>query len=178
MKKLFLAAALLLAPTLAHAWPWSMDMANQLSVKPQESVDPNKPGMEPFPSRSVPVAGTTSLAKDQEAALKLVNPIPADEKSVALGGKLFAIYCVPCHGKSGTGDGLVGAKLLLRPFDLTSDDLKAKPDGHIWGMMTFGGAVMPIYANDLTVTERWHVINYVRKGLKPASAAQAMSPAK
>jgi len=178
MKRLSLAIALLLAPALAQAWPWSMDMANQISVKPQESVDPANPGMAPFPKRSVPVAGTTVFVKDQDAAEKLVNPIPADEKSVAKGAQLFAIYCVPCHGKSGTGDGYVGAKLILRPFDLTSERLQGLPDGHIFGMMTFGGGVMPIYANDLSPTERWHVVNYVRKGLKQASAAQATSSAK
>lgn len=178
MNRLSLAIALLLAPALAQAWPWSMDMANQISVKPQESVDPNNPGMNPFPARSVPVPGTTVVVKDMEAATKMTNPIPADEKSVAKGAQLFAIYCVPCHGKSGTGDGYVGAKLILRPFDLTSEALAQKPDGHIFGMMTLGGGVMPVYANDLTPTERWHVVNYVRKGLKQAAAAQATSSAK
>ena len=178
MNRLSLAIALLLTPALAQAWPWSMDMANGISVKPQESVNEANPGMNPFPKRSVPVAGTTVYVKDQDAAVKLANPIPADEKSVAKGAQLFAIYCVPCHGKSGTGDGYVGAKLILRPFDLTSERLQGLPDGHIFGMMTFGGAIMPVYANDLTPTERWHVVNYVRKGLKPAPAAQATSSAK
>lgn len=178
MNRLTLAVALLMVPALAQAWPWSMDMANQISVKPQESVDPTNPGMQAFPKRSVPVAGTTVLVKDQEAAVKMVNPIAADDKSVAKGAKLFEIYCVPCHGKSGTGDGFVGAKLILRPFDLTSERLQGLPDGHIFGMMTFGGAIMPPYANDLSATERWHVVNYVRKGLKQAPAAQAMAPAK
>lgn len=177
MKKLSLAVILLLAPTLAHAWPWSRDMGNQLSIKPQESVDTSKPGMMVMPKRSVPVAGTTVFVKDQDAAVKMANPIPADEKSVAKGAKLFEIYCVPCHGKSGTGDGNVGAKLVLRPFDLTSERLSGLPDGHIWGMMTFGGAIMPVYANDLSATERWHVVNYVRKGLKNAPAAQATTSA-
>lgn len=178
MKKLTLAIALLLTPALAQAWPWSNDMANQLGSKPQESVDAGNPGMRPFPKRSVPVPGTTVAAKDMEVALKMSNPVPADEKSVAAGARLFAIYCVACHGQSGTGDGLVGAKLLLRPFDLTADTLAEKPDGHIWGYMTFGGAIMPPYANDLSATERWHVVNYVRKGLKKAATAQAASPAK
>jgi hypothetical protein len=44
-------------------------------------------------------------------------------------------------------------------------------------MMTFGGAIMPVYANDLSATERWHVVNYVRKGLKSAAAVQATSSA-
>ncbi len=167
MKKLFLAITLLMSSTMAQAWPWSDDMANQVSTKPQESVNSSNPGMWPFPKRSVPVpaTATVSLVKDLDAAQKLTNPITADAKSVALGGKLFKIYCATCHGESGKGDGLVGAKLLLQPYDLTAEQTKGRADGFIWGYMTFGGAIMPSYANDLSPTERWHVVNYVRKGL-------------
>jgi mono/diheme cytochrome c family protein len=178
MKKLTIAIALLLAPALAQAWPWSQDMANQISSKPQKSVNPANPEMKAFPKHSVPVPGTTFAVKDMEAASKLANPVAADEKSVAKGGQLFNIYCVPCHGKSGTGDGYVGSKLLLKPFDLTSESLAGKSDGYIFGMMTFGGAIMPPYAYDMKATERWHVVNYVRKGLKQAQSAQAAAPAK
>lgn len=170
MKKLSLAIVLLLVPAMAQAWPWSQDMANQVSTKPQESADPANPGMVPFPKRSVPVPGTTTIVKDAAAADKLKNPIPADEKSVATGGKLFEIYCVPCHGKAGQGDGLVGAKLALKPYDLSADMTKARSDGFIWGYLTFGGAVMPTYGNDLSPTERWHVVNYVRKVVQQAQA--------
>ena len=166
MKKLSLTIALLMSSTLAQAFPWSQDMANQISAKPQESVDTNNPGMKPFPKRSVPVPGTAPRVKDMDAAQKLPNPIAPDAKSVALGGKLFKIYCTPCHGDSGKGDGLVGAKLLLKPYDLTAEQTTGRTDGFIWGYMTFGGAIMPSYANDLSPDERWHVVNYVRKGLQ------------
>jgi S-disulfanyl-L-cysteine oxidoreductase SoxD len=184
MKKLSLAIALSLAPTMAHAWPWSHDMANQVSIKPQESVDPANPGMNPFPKRSIPVAGTTTVIKDQEAANKMINPIPADEQSVAKGSRLFAIYCTPCHGQSGTGDGLVGEKLIMKPFNLTSSndmhkwDTKDYPDGYIFGYMSLGGAVMPSYANDLSVTERWSVVNYIRTVLQKNPAAVAVTQTK
>lgn len=185
MKKLSLALALLLTPMFAHAWPWSMDMANQISIKPGESVDPANPGMHPFPEHSVPVPGTATSSievMDPDAAFKLANPIPANSKSVDMGGRLFAIYCVPCHGKSGTGDGLVGAKLILKPWNLTSSNdmhpwnTKDYPDGYIFAMMTFGGAVMPPYAIDLSPTERWHVVNYIRTVLQkraPVAASAA-----
>lgn len=183
MKKLSL-VVLLLTPMFAYAWPWSMDMANQISVKPEESVDQANPGMNPFPKRSVPVAGTATSSievKDREAAFKLINPVPANKKSVDMGGHLFGIYCVPCHGKSGTGDGLVGAKLILKPWNLTSSsemhpwDTKDYPDGYIFGMMTFGGAVMPVYAIDLSPTERWHVVNYIRTVLQKKSGAGSVA---
>ena len=177
MKKLSLAIALLLAPAMAQAWPWSQDMANQISSKPQEGVDSANPAMKPFPKRSVPVAGTTVQVSDMEAARKLANPVVADAQSVANGAKLFKIYCAPCHGESGTGDGLVGAKLIMKPWNLTSSNEmhswnpKEYPDGYLWGYVTFGGAVMPTYANDLTATERWHVVNYIRKVLQNGQAA-------
>lgn len=172
MNKLTLAAVLLIAPSLAQAWPWDRDMMNQISIKPQESVDGAESGMKVFPKRSVPVPGTTVYVKDQDAALKMANPVHRDAKSVDKGGRLFAIYCTPCHGKSGTGDGYVGAKLILKPYNLTSSNDqhswtdKAYPDGYIFGMMTFGGAVMPSYANDLSADERWNVVNYVRTVLQ------------
>lgn len=175
--KFFVIIALLLTPSLVQAWPWSQDMANQVGIKPQESVDPVNPGMKAFPKRSVPVAGTTVMVKDQESARKMANPVPADSQSVATGGRLFAIYCTPCHGQSGTGDGLVGAKLLMKPWDLTSGNQmhswnpREYPDGHIFGYMTLGGAVMPSYANDLSASERWHVVNYIRKVLQKGQAA-------
>src|SRR5450759_4255183 len=88
-----LVIALLLTPMFAHAWPWSMDMANQISIKPQESVDPTNPGMNPFPKRSVPVPGTATSSievKDRDAAFKLVNPVPADAK--------WSIWVAVCLG--------------------------------------------------------------------------------
>lgn len=183
MKKLSIAIALILAPSFAHAWPWSQDMANQVSIKPQESADPANPGMTPFPKRSLPVAGTTVIVKDADAARKMANPVAADDASVAKGAHLFKIYCTPCHGASGTGDGLVGQKLVMQPWNLTNTnemhswDPKEYPDGYIFGYMSLGGAVMPGYANDLSANERWHVVNYVRKVLQKNPAPQAAAQA-
>jgi mono/diheme cytochrome c family protein len=179
MKKLSLFIAMLLLPAVAQAWPWSQDMANQISTKPQESADPANPGMTPFPKRSVPVPGTANLVADQAAAEKLKNPVAADAKSVETGRQLFQIYCVPCHGKEGHGDGYVGAKLALQPYNLSAQQTRERSDGFIFGYMTFGGAVMPIYANDLSPAERWHVVNYVRKVIQSTKpAADKMSAAK
>jgi mono/diheme cytochrome c family protein len=184
MKKLSLAITLLLAPCFAQAWPWSQDMANQISVKPQESIDSANPGMKAFPKRSQPVAGTTVVVKDIDAAKAMQNPVAADEASVAKGGRLFNIYCTPCHGKSGTGDGLVGEKLIMKPWNLTSSselhawNTKDYPDGYIYGYITLGGAVMPAYANDLSSTERWHVVNYVRKVLQKGQGGLAAAQSK
>ncbi len=163
-------AGLVLLPGVAGAWPWSMDMANQISIKPQHG----DLSVRPFPQRSVPMAGTKLVphVHDRDAAMKLTNPNPATPASVKYGRKLFQIYCVPCHGKSGTGDGLVGAKFLIRPFDLTADrEQKELGEGYIFGTVSFGGALMPSYGNDMSPSEVWDVVNYVRHGLIPDGAA-------
>ena len=183
MKKLSFIIALLLAPTIGHAFPWDNDMANQVSTKPQEAVGASG-SMKSFPTRSVPVAGTTTYIKDQQAANNMTNPTPADGKSVARGGRLYEIYCMPCHGKSGTGDGLVGEKLLMKPWNLTNTndmhkwDVKEYGDGYIFGYMSLGGAVMPSYANDLTASERWDVVNYIRVELQKTPAAATVAQTK
>ncbi len=161
-----------LFPVPSHAWLLWTEMVNQISIKPQAAPIP-------FPKRSVPVPGTATLyVPDRDAAEKLSNPVPATAASVAKGKQLYSIYCTPCHGTSGTGNGLVGEKLSARPFDLTSDVVQTLPDGVIFGFLTFGGQVMPKFANDLSPVERWHVLNYLRHGLKPAVSAQAASPDK
>lgn len=168
--------SLTLAPLLAGAWPWSRDMANQISVKPQHGPD----SVRPFPARSVPMAGTKTLihVHDRDGAMALVNPNPATEESIAHGRKFFQIFCTPCHGKSGVGDGLVGAKFLIRPFDLTAEnEQKTVPEGYIFGTVMFGGAFMPSYGNDLSPSEIWDLVNYVRHGLV-ADGAKANSIAR
>lgn len=175
MKARRLLVLLALMPSLALAWPWSRDMADQISIKPEEGPD----AIRLFPQRSVPMAGTltTPYAHDHDAAMKLKNPVPATASSVAYGHKMFNTYCVPCHGESGTGDGLVGAKLIVRPFDLTAARVQKEfPEAYIFAHVTFGGPLMPSYGNDMTPKERWDVVNYVRHGLV-AGAAMASADA-
>lgn len=159
-----LAAALgigaLALPGTSFAWPWSRDMGHYIAIKPQQHPMA-------FPTQSVPVPSTPTVEmQDRDEATALKDPIPRTAESAEKGHQLFLIYCQPCHGTSGTGNGTVGEKLLVRPFDLTSKAAYDIPDGFIFGYLTYGGAIMPVYGNDLTPTERWHVINYLRRVLE------------
>jgi mono/diheme cytochrome c family protein len=168
---------LALLPAVAGAWPWSRDMANQISIKPQHGPD----SIRPFPQRSVPMAGTKTLlhVHDRDGAMTLANPVAASAESIGHGRKFFQIFCTPCHGKSGTGDGPVGEKFLIRPFDLTADnEQKVLSEGYIYGTVSFGGALMPSYGNDLSPNEIWDVVNYVRHGLIADGLAVATTAGK
>lgn len=178
MKKVCVILVILAMPSVALAWPWSQDMMNQPSIKPQEGA------MKPFPKRSVPVMGIPTKVANRDEAKNLVNPVMATAESIKKGRTLFRIYCSACHGLAGKADSPVSQK--IGAIDLTDDYVqKSLTEGWLWGTITFGSYVMPAYgvpneqggSNDLTVEERWHVVNYVKTGMvveaKEADAAAA-----
>jgi mono/diheme cytochrome c family protein len=117
-----------------------------------------------MPIGALPRAGgALSYTKEErEAAAARPNPVPATPESVRTGGALYAVYCTPCHGDGGRGDGLVTTKFVPPP-DLSNPDLqKGRSDGYWESYLSAGGAVMPSYAEALGAEERWHIVNYVR----------------
>jgi mono/diheme cytochrome c family protein len=135
---------------------WLNDMTQSPRIVPGERAFPMPPG-------SVPRGGELLLPKEQrEAAAARKNPIAATPASVARGGELYAVYCTPCHGGGGKGDGIVAVKFVPPP-DLTNADLqRGRTDGYWQSYVSVGGAVMPSYAEALTADERWHVVNFLR----------------
>jgi mono/diheme cytochrome c family protein len=100
--------------------------------------------------------------EEREAASARRNPVAATPESVKRGADLYAIYCTPCHGPGGKGDGLVAVKF-VPSADLTNPGLqKGRTDGYWQSYLSVGGAVMPSYGEALTPEERWHVVNFLR----------------
>jgi mono/diheme cytochrome c family protein len=117
-----------------------------------------------MPAGSLPrVGGELVYAKEErEAAAARRNPVPAGPESVRKGEGLWVIYCTPCHGASGKGDGLVTTKF-VPSVDLTNPDLhKSRSDGYWQHQLSVGGPLMPAYAEALSPEERWDLVNYVR----------------
>lgn len=166
----------MLVPGAAYAWPWSQDMMNQPSFKPQEPVQyDRKLQMVPFPSRSVPVTGIPTKIHNRDEAKALSNPIPPTEASINRGRAFFRIYCSACHGLTGGANSPITP--LIGAINLREDYVqKELTEGWIYGTITFGSAIMPAYGdptgredgrgtNDLAIDERWDVVNYVKHGL-------------
>jgi mono/diheme cytochrome c family protein len=148
-------AAGVLGLNIVYRWTHNMFVSQR--VMPGEMVFT-------MPGGSVARTGSElAYAKEaREAAAARTNPVPASAESVAKGSALFVIYCTPCHGPSGKGDGLVAAKFVPPP-DLTNPDLhKTRTDGFWQSYLSAGGAIMPSYAEALSPEERWHLVNYVR----------------
>ncbi len=118
----------------------------------------------PVPARSIPVDGPVSIPNMGAP----VNPVAADEVSLERGANLYTINCVMCHGVTGEGNGQVAALLANKPANLTLDLTQNKSDGALFLTLTNGvtGRMPPLVEN-LTVRDRWDVVNYIRT-LKPA----------
>ncbi len=114
----------------------------------------------PVPAQSIPIEGPAYIPN--QGAPK--NPVPADAVSLARGQELFNINCTACHGKDGKGDGPVAAFLQnKKPIDLTGPIGISLSDGAIFMTITNGTpGGMPALNENLTVRERWDVVNYVR----------------
>ncbi len=135
-------------------WRVRRDMVNQPSFRPQE---------DPRPLAEGAVSGNyeAPLAKDTVEKI-LLNPVPASAQSIARGGKLFDIYCTPCHGPAGRGNGPVAAKM-AKAADLTQEKYRKAADGFFYYTIRYGTEIMPPQAENLAPAERWDVVNYIRK---------------
>jgi mono/diheme cytochrome c family protein len=114
----------------------------------------------PVPARSIPIEGAVAIPGMGAPE----NPMPGDEASIIRGRELFAIHCQMCHGETGQGTGPIAAFLIrYKPANLTSDVAQSKSDGSIFLTISNGleGRMPPLNEN-LTVSERWDVVNYVR----------------
>jgi mono/diheme cytochrome c family protein len=132
---------------------WLSFMEVQPSYQPMEQPLP-------VPPLSIPIEGPAYISNLGPPK----NPVEADQTSIARGAELFNIHCTACHGADGKGAGPVAPFLQnKKPVDLTGPIASAVSDGGIFMTIsngTLGG--MPALNENLTVRERWDVVNFVR----------------
>jgi mono/diheme cytochrome c family protein len=109
------------------------------------------------PALAVPVQGP-ALIDGQPAT----TPVPSSPASIQRGQKLFSITCQVCHGQTGNGLSPVAAFFPAKPADLTGPAVQGMTDAQIYVVISQGFNVMPSMAEDLSPSERWDVINYIR----------------
>ena len=169
--KIARALALLGAVTSLGACSWVTDFKEQPKFDPWESTSDTVP-MRGNPQNSVPVYGSMApgyavsrmaLPGTVDSMSSLVNPVAADERSLAKGRKYYTINCAVCHGFAGKGDG-PATKYGMPGIAIAGPSANAQmnlKDGYIWGMMRNGRGLMPSY-NRIEELDRWDVVNYLR----------------
>ena len=89
-------------------------------------------------------------------------PIEVSEAVVRRGQGRFNIYCAPCHGPLGDGNGITKSYGMVATPTYHDDRLRAMAEGEIFNTITNGKNTMMPYADKLSPDDRWAVISYVR----------------
>ena len=92
-----------------------------------------------------------------------VNPVPVTGALLARGHERFAIYCSPCHGAQGDGNGItkkIGAMQVVA--NLHDKRIVELADGEVFNIASYGKNNMQGYAPQIPVEDRWAVIAYLR----------------
>lgn len=137
--------------------PFPSDLFDSIAVDYQEG-----PRLGP-PEGAVPIQGVAVIPEEFP-----LNPLPADDISIQRGEILYQIHCALCHGDKGKGDGPLASHFARTPENLVGGEAAAEFDGAVYLAIQRGFGEMPSIAENLTVRERWDVVNYIRT--LPASA--------
>jgi len=89
-------------------------------------------------------------------------PVPIDLPLLKRGEKRYGIYCAPCHGRVGRGDGMIVRRGYRQPPSFHIDRLRTAPIGHFYDVMTNGFGAMPDYKAQIAPRDRWAIAAYVR----------------
>jgi len=106
-----------------------------------------------------------------EAAKQVKNPVKPTKEGLASSAKLFRENCMTCHGESGAGDGPAAESLMRHPANFTDKKMmSAATDGELFWKITTGRGPMPSWQDQLSETERWQMVNYLRTLTEKAAA--------
>jgi mono/diheme cytochrome c family protein len=96
-------------------------------------------------------------------------PMPVTEALLDRGQDRFNVFCAPCHGLSGNGNGPVHVRAMslaegtwTPPTDLGSQSVIDRPAGHLYNTIAKGIRNMPSYGSQISPADRWAVVAYVR----------------
>jgi mono/diheme cytochrome c family protein len=95
-------------------------------------------------------------------ALVASLPVPLTKELLERGQDRYQIFCTPCHGRVGTGEGAVTKRGLRPPPSYHIQRLREAPLGHFFDVMTNGFGVMPDYAAQVSPADRWAIAAYIR----------------
>lgn len=111
-------------------------------------------------------------------------PIPVTDRLMQRGQERYDIYCTPCHGMAGYGDGPVAKRAdalqegtWTPPSSYHTDLVRGRPVGHIFNTITNGIRNMSAYGPQILVADRWAIVLYVRALQRSQAASVADVPA-
>jgi len=124
-------------------------------------------------SARVPVDGTVPYSDvspnspeltglDEAGALLEGFPVEINAELVQLGQERYDIYCTPCHGVTGEGNGKATQFGFPKPPSLLDTASREMTTGQLFQIITEGRGDMFPYGYRVKPNERWAVIAYMR----------------
>jgi len=126
-------------------------------------------------SMRLPVAGT--VPRD-EPSRPVPQPAAITEAMVERGHERYNIFCTPCHGRAGDGQGIIVQRGFPQPPDFASPEMRRISAQTIYDTITYGRGAMYSHADRVGPTDRWAIASYIRalqlsRGVAVASLAPA-----
>jgi len=89
-------------------------------------------------------------------------PLPLTPELLNRGHERYRIFCSPCHGMQGDGNGMVSMRGMKHPPSFHDARLRQVPNGYIFDVITNGFGGMLSYSAQVPPADRWAIIAYVR----------------
>ncbi len=106
----------------------------------------------------------------EAAGVSMVNPLPVDTVNLAQGKHLFDVFCSPCHGEKGDGQGHLvkiekfsGVPAYQTGASSRGGNMVDLTAGKIYHTITYGVNNMGSHASQISPTDRWKVVMYVQQ---------------
>ncbi|MEO6908689.1 MAG: cytochrome c [Abditibacteriaceae bacterium] len=120
-------------------------------------------GIQPVYSEGVGNTGPTGDYRVRGAGAVMTKfPFPITNEVLLRGQERYDIYCVPCHGRTGYGDGMVVRRGFSAPPSYHQARLRNAPVGHFFDVITNGFGAMYPYGDRITPEDRWAITAYIR----------------
>jgi hypothetical protein len=105
-----------------------------------------------------------SLIEEEMAVGKESNafPLPLNLDLLERGENRYKIFCSPCHGLQGDGNGMVAMRGMKHPPSYHQDRLRQVPNGYIYDVITNGFGAMLGYSAQVPPRDRWAIVAYLR----------------
>ena len=162
-------AALLLAAAVAGCGDQSM------TRQPHYGTNGPAPAFANGSAAQLPPEGAVAV-EDAAFHSEETNPPPVDLALLQRGKERFGIFCAPCHGYEGDGDGAVVRRGFPHPPSYYSPALMQAPAEHIFDVVTSGYGIMYAYGSRVPPHDRWAIVAYVRALQQSRSPALAEAP--
>jgi mono/diheme cytochrome c family protein len=139
------------------------DMANQPYNRPLSPSDffadgrSERPLIENTVAHGAPGNDVYNVAKDYSG-----YPLPVNEKLLQRGEGRYKIFCAPCHGLQGDGNGMAAVRGMKHPPSYHIDRLRQAPNGYFYDVVTNGFGAMYSYSERIPPNDRWAIIAYLR----------------